>query len=80
MPPPAVCGLADASVPMTAIDLSKDPSGSAPPLFFKFGQERSLAPFWSMDSSDLGRSAMTRRRDSTRANRVPDISQAQPDP
>jgi hypothetical protein len=31
LPPPSVCGLLDASAPMTAIDLFCVPSGSTPP-------------------------------------------------
>ena len=34
LPPPAVCGLVEASAPITAIELSAAVSGSTPPLFF----------------------------------------------
>ncbi len=34
LPPPAVCGLSDPSAPMTAIELSAEPSGSASSAFF----------------------------------------------
>ena len=50
LPPPAVCGLVDASAPMTAIEESEDPSGSTLPLFFSRTVPSSAtcsASFWS---------------------------------
>ncbi len=34
LPPPAVCGLVEASAPITAIDVAPEPSGSTEPEFF----------------------------------------------
>src|SRR5258707_10535895 len=34
LPPPAVCGLDEASAPITAIELSEEPRGRTWPLFF----------------------------------------------